>query len=80
MFSIIQLKTAALDSGIPGSQLHMMLILLLIAAVPIIPYVLLYRSLRDEEGTAPKAAKTSHLHGFTARWLHWHHHPQPLHH
>ncbi len=80
MFSIVELKTALLDSGIPGiSPLHMMLLFLLLAAAPMIPYFFLYRSLRDEEGTAPKAAKTSHFHGFTARWLHWHHHPQPLH-
>ncbi len=81
MFSIVELKTALLDSGIPGiSPLHMMLLFLLIAAAPMIPYFFLYRSLRDEEGTAPKGVKTSHPHGFTTRWLHWHHHPQPLHH
>ena len=58
MFSIVELKTALLDSGIPGiSPLHMMLLFLLIAAAPMIPYFFLYRSLRDEEGTAPKGSR-----------------------
>ncbi len=79
MFSIVELKTAALDYGIPGiSPLHMMLLYLLMLAVPMIPYLFLHRSLRHEEGEA-KVPKTSHFQGFTARWLHWHHHPQPLH-
>ncbi len=53
MFSIVELKTALLDSGIPGiSPLHMMLLFLLLAGVPMIPYLFLHRSLRHEEGEA----------------------------
>jgi hypothetical protein len=81
VFSIVELKTALLDYGIPGiSPLHMMLLFLLLAGAPMIPYFFLYRSLRDKEARAPRAEKTSHLHGFTTRWLHLHHHAQPLHH
>lgn len=76
MFSIVQLKTASLDAGIPGfSGSGTLLIFLMMFAITMIPYAFLYYSLRDKS-KAPK------VHGFEKMfgWLHLHRHPQLLHH
>lgn len=80
MFSIVELKTAILDYGISISPMHMLLMYLLMLLVPMIPYLFLYLSLRDEESSAPKAARAARMREFTTRWLHIHRHPELLHH
>ena len=80
MLTIVQLKTTALDIGIPGiSQTQMVLIFGMMIAISMIPYFLLYISLR-ERAKAPVSAK--HV-GFVERiatWLYVHRHPELLHH
>ncbi len=77
MFSLVELKTAILDQGIPGmSPLDTALAFLLMFGVSMIPYAMFYLSLR-KSAKAPEAA-----HGPFAKltaWMHMHHHPQPLH-
>lgn len=87
MFSIIQLKAAALDYGISGvTPMHMMLFFLMTSLIPIIPYLFLYLSLPDEHGRTPMSSRVTHPRllmrpvGRMAAWLHAHHHPQLLHH
>lgn len=88
MFSIVELKTAALDYGIPGiSPTQMLLIFLMMLSLSMIPYLFLYLSLRDEQGTASKSLRASHILAFTTRpfrrmtaWVHAHHLPPVLHH
>jgi hypothetical protein len=80
MFSFIQLLTASLDRGVPMSQLDTILILLLLSALPMIPYAFFYISLRRQEranevgaiSPVPKESLGTRMFG----WLHWrHHHP-----
>jgi hypothetical protein len=53
VFSIVELKTMALDSGIPGvSPAFMLLIFLMMLSISMIPYALLYISLSEEPGRA----------------------------
>jgi hypothetical protein len=80
MFSIVQLKSAALDFGVPGiSRTLTMLIFLMMFAIPAIPYVFLYFSLRDKKSRPSPSSKPSTIRAMTA-WLHAHHHPHLLHH
>jgi hypothetical protein len=68
VLSIIELKTATLDYGIPGvSQTHMLAIFLLALAVPMIPFLFLYLSLLDKKSRVK-----------TIAWMHSHRHPQML--
>lgn len=81
MFSLFQLNTAILDRGTPGlSLLDTALLLLLIFAVPMVPYVWFYWSLREKRAGAPQVTGVHHG-PFTkmTAWMHAHH-PQPLHH
>ena len=79
MFSLLELKTVVLDQGIPGvSPLHMALLFLLMFGVSMIPYALLYLSLRQNRPTVPEAASVQH--GSFAKLAGWMHGPQPLHH
>lgn len=83
MFAILQPETLRLDYGIVGfSAERMLLIFLLILAVPMIPYLFLYISLRKEEAkesltAAPAPPKPQRK---FAAWLHGHKHPELLHH
>lgn len=80
MLSIVQLKTTALDVGIPGiSQVHMLLIFGMMLAISMIPYFFLYLSLR-EQGRAPVSRKHSPIVEKITAWVHAHRHPQLLHH
>ena len=82
MFSIVELKTATLDSGIPGiSSTHMLLLYLMMFSVSMIPYLFLYLSLRDKSGKAPLSseASTKPFRKMNA-WMHAHRHPELLHH
>ena len=75
MFSIVELKTATLDYGIPAvSQTLLLLLFALMIGISMIPYYFLYVSLSEKKGKpSPKHA------GTFARWLHAHRHPL-LHH
>jgi hypothetical protein len=82
VFSIIELKTTTLDYGIPGiSQAHMLLLFLMMISVSMIPYLLLYLSLRDKSGKVPVSseASTKPFRKMIA-WMHAHRHPALLHH
>ncbi len=60
MFSIVQIKTATLDYGIPGvSPAHMLLLFLVALAVPMIPFLFLFFSLPGEKDSAPVSLKNS---------------------
>jgi hypothetical protein len=88
VLSIVQLKTAALDYGIPGvSPIHMLLLYLMAFAIPMIPYAFLYLSLRDERGRASLSPRATPILEFTIQsfrktiaWMHAHRHPELLHH
>ena len=88
MFAIVALKTATLDYGIAGiSPLHMLLLMLMMMAIPMIPYAFLYRSLRDKEAGLRSVSSAAPQPGFwsagmrkMSTWVHVHRHPQPLHH
>ena len=76
MFSIVELKATALDHGIPGvSPAHMLLLVLLMFSVPMIPYLFLYLSLRDQPGRPAMSPF-----GKMIAWVHTHRHPELLHH
>ena len=82
MFSIVELRTMTLDSGIPGvSPTLVLLLFALMFAISMIPYALLYVSLRDKKGV--EAVRPSHVPRFARRmiaWVHVHRHPELLHH
>jgi hypothetical protein len=83
VFLIVQLQTAPLDAGVPASQMRWVLILLLMVVLPMIPYLLLYLSLREKNASASKPAKASLIREFArkiAASFHVHRHPEPLHH
>ena len=74
MPSIAELKTATLDSGIPGiSPVLVLLLFALMLAISMIPYFFLYRSLRDKEFQSKPVRKMF-------EWTHGHRHPHLLHH
>jgi hypothetical protein len=78
VFSIVELKTTALDSGITGvSPTHMLLLFLMMLAISMIPYLFLYVSLRDKQGRASTTTKPFER---MIGWLHVHRHPELLHH
>jgi hypothetical protein len=71
MFSLVELKAATLDYGIPGiSQTPLLLIFLMMLGISMIPYFFLYLSLGDKKSEA----STKHA-GKFATWLHAHRHP-----
>jgi hypothetical protein len=75
VFAILELKTATLDYGIAGfSEASMLAIFLLAFAVPMIPYLFLYLSLRDKKNQTVRAGSKLFA------WMHPHRHPQLLHH
>jgi hypothetical protein len=79
VLTIVELKTTALDIGIPGiSQAEMVLIFGMMLAISMIPYFLLYQSLEEKPAAAP-ARKTSAFVERIAAWFHVHRHPV-LHH
>jgi hypothetical protein len=82
VFSIVELKTMTLDYGIPGfSPTLVLLLFALMFAIGMIPYALLYVSLRDKK--VAEAVRVSHAPGFARRiaaWVHVHRHPALLHH
>lgn len=85
MFSIIELKTTALDQGIPNvSPAHMMLFVLLICSVPMIPYLFLYLSLREEPSgqsmSSPILEFITKPFRQLIAWVHTHRHLELLHH
>lgn len=86
MFSIVELKTATLDYGIPGiSQAHMLLLFLMMISVSMIPYLFLFLSLRDKHAKASTSLKPSpilSMNPFTKMiaWVQVHRHPELLHH
>jgi hypothetical protein len=49
VFLVIQLHTAILDSGTPVSQTATVLLMLMMLAIPMIPYALFYMTLRRQE-------------------------------
>lgn len=80
MLTIVELKTTALDVGIPGiSQAQMVLIFGMMIAISMIPYFFLYLSLREKPAAAP-ARKHSPFVEKIAAWVHAHRHPELLHH
>ena len=75
MFLLVELKTATLDYGIPGfSALQMVLMFWMMLAISMIPYLFLYRSLREKRTAKRRAEKP------VASWMHWHWPPHLLHH
>lgn len=73
-----ELKTAALDYGIRGiSPIEMVLVFGMMFAVSMIPYFLLYLSLRPRRTAEGLAAGSI---GKMSRWLHPQRHPELLHH
>lgn len=80
MFSIVELKTTALDNGVPGvSPTHMLLLFLMMLAISMIPYLFLFLSLGNEKGGASKSLRVSPFRKMSA-WVHVHWHPELLHH
>lgn len=82
MWLIVELKATPLEYGVPGiSPMHMLLLLWMILAIPMIPYAFLYASLRETKGSAPSSIKAVRK-PFTnmIAWLHQHRHPELLHH
>jgi hypothetical protein len=76
VFSIVELKATALEYGIPGvSPAHMVLLFLIAFSIPMIPYLLLYLSLK----ASPTLKLVNTFGKFTA-WVHAHGHPELLHH
>ncbi|HEX5227703.1 MAG TPA: hypothetical protein VFW44_08325 [Bryobacteraceae bacterium] len=76
---IVELKTTALDIGIPNvSQAEMLLIFGMAITMSMIPYFFLYRSLREKPAGAP-VRKHSALVERLAALFHAHRHPV-LHH
>ncbi len=74
MLSIVEFKTTALDHGIPGiTATHMLLLFLLMLAVSMIPYLFLFLSLLDQKSRPSTSRKMF-------AWVHWHRHPELLHH
>ena len=85
MLSLVELKTAVLDSGIHVSPSHTILLILMMLALPMIPYLFLYPSFRAAERKEAKVVRASHfrettLFGRMIAWLNAHRHPQLLHH
>lgn len=87
MFPLLQLKTTALDFGIPDiSATRMLLLYALMLGVSMIPYALLYISLRRADhpasiaAKAPPATASPSIFGKLAARLHVHRHPELLHH
>lgn len=79
MFPVVEFKAMTLDYGIPGvSPSHMLLFFLVMFAVAMIPYLFLYRSLRDQPDKASKLSITKPIGEFLA--VHAHQHPEPLRH
>jgi len=77
MLSLIQLQSTPLDSAAPAlSLIHALLFLLMILAIPFIPYILLHRSWADQE----QRKESNRSPARRMAWLHWHQHPTPLHH
>jgi hypothetical protein len=85
VFSIVEFRAAALDEGIPGvSPSHMLRLILMTFSVPMIPYLFLFLSLRDEEVRAsisslPLEFATRPFRKMIA-WVHARRHPKLLHH
>jgi len=78
MLSLIQLHAAPLDSAAPAlSLIHALLYLLMIAAIPMIPYLWMYLFLGDSSGTEESAEQPIRK---INKWLHVHFHPPLLHH
>jgi len=85
VFSIFELKTMALDNGIPGiSQTQLMLLFLMIVAIAMIPYSFLYLSLRDKTTSTLRTSPTLEFVVKPLRRIlssmHLHRHPELLHH
>jgi hypothetical protein len=88
VFSIVELKATALDYGIPGvSPTHLLLFFLMTLAIPMIPYLFLFLSLREEKVRTALSPGASPILEFTAKpfrkmsaWVHAHRHPELLHH
>ena len=81
MFSLVALKTAILDQGIPGmSPLDTALAFLLMFGIPMIPYAILYLSLRQRPNAAEAAGAAHGPFAKMTAWMHAHRHPQLLHH
>ena len=85
MFSIVELRATALDYGIPGaSPAHMLLLVLLMFSVPMIPYLFLYLSLRDQPSgpsiSSPILEFITKPFRKMIAWVHTHRHPELVHH
>jgi hypothetical protein len=80
MFLIIELQTATLDYGIRGiSAGEMWLVFAMTFAIPMIPYLLLYRSLAGKRAAAGSKREMMPLKKLGA-WIGAHRHPELLHH
>lgn len=79
MFLLVQLHSATLDYGTRLSPLSALLLLIMIAWIPLIPYAFLYHSLRNEGQKVAKPLKPSPVHKMMD-WVHAHRHPQLVHH
>jgi hypothetical protein len=86
VFLLVELKTATLDYGIRGfSQMDLLLVFLMMIAISMIPYALLFISLRRTEAGASLESKPSRESsawpfGKLISWMHAHRHPELLHH
>ncbi len=84
MFAIVELKTAVLDFGIPGvSAVQMLLLFAMALWIPMIPYALLYISLRDKQANASRSLRPSTNHRPLRKMMAWvdeHRHTELLHH
>lgn len=78
MLSNVELQTTILDRGIPGvSPLGMLLTFAMMLLISMVPYFLLYVSLRPKR---PAAGPSTNFLNKIAGWLHYHRHPELLHH
>lgn len=78
MFALVQLNAAPLDIGTSRSETETLLLLLMITAIPMIPYLLFYLSWPNEHGKSRKSPGAAILEFATrpfrkfAGWTHAH--------
>ena len=71
MLSIVPLHSTPLDSAAPGySPIVALLFLLMIIAIPMIPYLFLYLFLGDQSGSGEPVPQSR---ASFSQWLHAHH-------
>lgn len=74
-----RIDAAVADQGTRVSQAHTLLLLLMMLAIPMIPYVIFYLMLVKEKAREPVSRRFTHPFRKMFAWGHVHSHPQLLH-